>query len=208
MGNYIKITSFEKYLNEAFAVNERKALQKRTFKYIEENILEPIADNLGEELQYENKDKFEGKGKKVIRRFYSIGPTKIVVIDTKVAGVEQRDPEIILINPNDQSTGIKFNPMIGYDGLEEAVKKQYLDMTGKNDDEYENNELEEDFDGIDNDIVDDTEESDSNQRNLMSTIFLYDKYDDEIVSYKMSSVDANEISAILDKYNIKSTVVE
>ena len=123
-------------------LNEKKSTQRKSLKYIEENILEPIAYDLGEELEYVKRDKHEGMGKKVTRRFYKIGPVQILVVDTKVAGVEKRDPEIILLDSKDPSKGTKFNPMNGYDGLEEAIEDEYLTLTGYNIDDYEDEEGE------------------------------------------------------------------
>ena len=125
----------------SYVLNERKASKTRTFKYIEENILDPIAFDLDEDLEYIKKDTHEGMGKKTTRRFYKIGLVQIAIIDTKVAGVEKRDPDIILLDSKDPSKGTKFNPIKGYDGLKEAIEDLFYTLKGFNTKEIYDEEL-------------------------------------------------------------------
>lgn len=115
----IKDTLYETYVPHRY-----------TFKYIEKYILEPCAEEVGEELKRIKRNKRNRLGEKITMRFYAIGPISILAKETKPAGMSANDVDLMILDNKDQSKGKIFYASNGYNGFKKELKEKYYELTG------------------------------------------------------------------------------
>jgi hypothetical protein len=92
------------------------------FKRFEEEILKPLAEDLEVDFKVGRVSRVESIGKKIIERYYAIGPLNILVRDIKRLGMSGEDIEPWIVDPNKPTKGLRFGSDWGsYKGFKNKV---------------------------------------------------------------------------------------
>jgi hypothetical protein len=93
------------------------------FKRFEEEILKPLAEELGVDFKIGKVGRVESIGKRITERYYAIGSLTILVRDIKRLGISGEDIEPWIVDPKKTTKGLRFGSDWGsYKGFRDQVK--------------------------------------------------------------------------------------
>jgi ribosomal protein S15P/S13E len=94
------------------------------FKRFEEEILKPLAEDLGVDFKVGRVSRVQSIGKKIIERYYAIGSLTILVRDIKRLGMPGEDIEPWIVDPKKPTKGLRFGSDWGsYKEFKNKVKE-------------------------------------------------------------------------------------
>ncbi len=112
-----KLTGLYESLNEGIS-------HRINFKRFEEEILKPLAEDLGVDFKVGRVSRVQSIGKKIIERYYAIGSLSILVRDIKRLGMPGEDIEPWIVDPNKPTKGLRFGSDWGsYKEFKNRVKE-------------------------------------------------------------------------------------
>lgn len=111
--------------NDYLITELNESVKRWSFRKFEDEILKPLADELGVDLRLGRIEKNDRMGKKSVSKFYGLGNISIMARDEKVVGMGADDIEVWVLDANDKSKGIRFRAGWGdYKDFKEHIRSE------------------------------------------------------------------------------------
>lgn len=103
-------------------LNEGRFSNRKTFRYVEDKILEPLADALDLPVEYVTQKTNRDIGEKIVQRFYRIGPVMVMALQVRPAGMRrQQDAMLYIMRPGGSDVEKRYDPSDEYKGFIQDV---------------------------------------------------------------------------------------
>lgn len=111
--------------NDYLITELNESVKRWSFRKFEDEILKPLADEMGVDLRLGRIEKNDRMGKKSVSKFYGLGNISIMARDEKVVGMGVDDIEVWVLDNNDKSKGIRFRAGWGeYKDFKEHIRSE------------------------------------------------------------------------------------